>query len=105
MLLRRLSFNVTLFILLHIIVTPPRPTPCPRTRLAKQNPQSLLRRQGVRPADVEQVGDVVELDVDALDLPVAFVLGGAEDGNAAHRLLGGAKGGLPDQRNLIARVG
>ena len=51
-LLRRLSFNLTLFILLHIIVTSPRPTPCPRTRLAKQNPQSLLGRQGVRPANV-----------------------------------------------------
>ena len=105
--LRRLFLNIILLsILLGIFVTPAPPTPLPPEREStKQNPKSLLRRQGVRPANVEQVGDVVELDVNGLDLPVAFVLGGAEDGNAPHRLLGGIKGGLPDQRDLVARVG
>ena len=82
-----------------------QPPSRPEDAVEKQNPRCLLPRQGVRPANVEQIRDIIELDVDGLDLPVAFILRGAEDGNAANRLLSGAKGGLPDQRNLIARVG
>ena len=65
------------------------------------------RRQGVRAADVEQIREDVQLDVDALDLPIelAQVVLGAEDGDAPDRVVGDAKSRLPDDGNVVARGG
>lgn len=70
-------------------------------------PGCLRPGQGVRAANVEQVGEDVQLDVDARDLPVelAQVVPGAEDGNAPDRVVGGPKSRLPDEGNLVARGG
>ncbi len=45
--------------------------------------------------DVEQIGEDVQLDVDALDLPIelAQTVLGAEDGNAPDRIVGDTKSG------------
>jgi hypothetical protein len=64
-----------------------------------------LPRHLVRAADIQQIRERVELDVDGLDLPVTLFLGRAEDGDAADLLLGDAERGLPDQRDLVARGG
>jgi len=58
---------------------------------------------GKSTADVVEVSDAVELDVDALDLPVSGDAGDAEHGDAAHgHAL--AEGGGPDERDGVAVV-
>ena len=70
--------------------------------------QSLLPHQphlafpDVAPTHIKQPHQAVELDVEAGNLRVAQALGGADDGDAAARLLGGAKGGVPPEGDGLA---
>lgn len=64
--------------------------------------------EGDGAAEVLEVVDVVELDIDALDEPLAGLLLGVEDGDAADAVLGdgglGELGG-PDEGDLLAVEG
>lgn len=56
----------------------------------------------VAAAHVEQPYQTVELDVEAGDLGVTQTLGGADDGDAAAGLHGGAEGGVPAEGDGLA---
>jgi hypothetical protein len=67
------------------------------------------RRAGDGTAGGEEVLDAVHLDVEPLELPLALVLRGRDDGDTADLLLldGGVllEGGVPDEGDLVAVPG
>ena len=65
-------------------------------------PSHCLTLPSVVATHVEKPDQAVELDIEALDLRIPLTLGGTDDGDALAGEVGGAKSGMPAERDGFA---